>query len=188
MGKLMEWFEERRTEGLGALLSLAVVAAGLGILGYLGWRALGGGGSRSFNRRDLSALALVDADGATHRVADLRGKVVVLDFWATWCPPCRRSLPELAALQARQGDDYAVVPVSLDRGGFQDVTPFFQQNPQLQLSAMVPAEPAALDKQVGRIEGIPTTLILDREGRVAKALVGYAPGRLEQELRTALRP
>ena len=186
MADFRTWLEDRRTEGLGAGLSLLLVAAGLGALGWTGWRAFGGGAG-SFAKRDLSGLVLLDAEGATHRVADLRGKVVVLDFWATWCPPCRMSLPELAALQAKQGDAYAVVPVSLDRGGFQDVAPFLRENPQLNLTAMVPADPGRLEVQAGRIEGIPTTLILDRAGRVAKALVGYAPGRLERELDAELR-
>jgi thiol-disulfide isomerase/thioredoxin len=146
-----------------------------------------GQASSSFDGRKLEDVRLLDADGNTHRLGDLKGRVVVLDFWATWCPPCRMSLPELGALQSKQSDLYAVVPVSLDRGGFQDVLPFFKQNPHLGLFALVPADPGALAAKVGPIRGIPTTLILDRTGKVARSWAGYAPGRLEQELLAELK-
>ena len=178
------WLERRRVEGAGALPALLLIAAGVAILVWLAWRLMPG--HSSFTGRNLSALTLVDADGGRHTLAEYQGKVLVVDFWATWCPPCRMSLPELAALQAKQGDDYAVLPVSVDQRGFSDVTPFFQQNPQLHIDAMVPADPSALEAQVGRIEGIPTTLLVGRDGKVREALVGYSPGRLERELRAAL--
>ena len=188
MAALLEWLQERRSEGLGSVLSLLMIGAGLAGMVWLGWTLWPGHGSGSFDGRNLSALVLQDADGTSHRVGDLRGKVVVLDFWATWCPPCRLSLPEVAALQAGQGEDYAVLPVSLDRGGFRDVAPFLQQNPQLALAAVVPADLSALMAQVGRIEAIPTTLVVGRNGRVVKSWSGYSPGLLERELRAALRP
>lgn len=185
MSRFAEWLEERRTEGLGAGLSLLLI--GVGVAGLLWVLFFRGAGGASFEGRNLAELRLLDADGNTHRLGDLKGRVVVLDFWATWCPPCRMSLPEVAALQARQGDQYAVVPVSLDRGGFGDVAPFLKANPQLNLFAVVPKDPGALARQVGRISGIPTTLVVDRTGKVARAWTGYSPGRLEQELQAALK-
>jgi thiol-disulfide isomerase/thioredoxin len=187
MGQVREWLEDRRTEGLGAGLSLLLVGAALGGLGWIGWRALGGGSSSPAKGRNVADLRLVDAEGGALRLGDLGGKVLVLDFWATWCPPCRMSLPEVAALQARQDDRYAVLPVSLDRGGFQDVRPFLQANPQLALNAVVPSDPGALAAAVGEIRAIPTTMLVDRSGKVVQAWTGYTPGRLEQELQKVLR-
>ena len=188
MGSLGEWFEERRTEGLGKGLSLFLIAAGAFGLGALGVRACTGGGESgsSLVGKNVAGLTLKDAEGRVHTLGEFSGQVVVVDFWATWCPPCRMSLPELAALQNGQGASYAVVPVSVDRGGFSEVLPFFRQNPSMAVSAMIPADAANLARQVGAIRAIPTTLIVGRDGKVAKAWVGFSPGRLDRELKASL--
>ena len=183
-----EWFEERRTEGLGRGLSLFLVAAGAFGLGALGLRMFTGGGGSGSDRvgKNVAALTLRDRDGHVSTLGEYSGQVVVVDFWATWCPPCRMSLPELAALQKNQDTSYKVVPVSLDREGFAAVLPFFQQNPALAVTAMVPADASVLDRQVGAISAIPTTLIVGRDGKVARAWMGFSPGRLDQELKAEL--
>jgi thiol-disulfide isomerase/thioredoxin len=185
MASFGEWLEDKRTEGLGTGLSLLLIAAGVAGLGWLGLRAFSGGGDAGSAHvgRNVAGLVLRDAEGRTHTLGEFRGQVVVLDFWATWCPPCRMSLPELAALQTAQGPGYAVVPVSLDRGGFGAVTPFFAANPSLAVAAMVPTDLASMAKVVGEIHAIPTTLIVGRDGKVARAWVGFSPGRLDQELK-----
>ena len=183
-----EWLEERRTEGLGAGLSLLLVCTGGLGLGWLAVRAFSGGGDpgSAWVGRKVSSLALRDAEGRLRTVGEFRGQVVLLDFWATWCPPCRMSLPELAALQNSQGTAYTVVPVSLDREGFKAVQPFFREHPELALLAMVPADPAGMDRAVGPIRAIPTTLIVGRDGKVARAWAGFSQGRLAAELKAEL--
>ncbi|HJW08029.1 MAG TPA: TlpA disulfide reductase family protein [Holophagaceae bacterium] len=151
-----------------------------GALMFVGiWVRARGGASKG---QDLSAVAFVDARGAKHTVADYRGKVLLLDLWATWCPPCRRSLPELAKVQAATDGSYAVLPISIDDHGFADIEPFFQAHPELRLEAMVQADLGPLEP----VNIVPTTVLLDAQGRILSRWSGYAPGRAEQELKQAL--
>ena len=79
----VDWFQERRSEGLGTVLSLMVVAAGLAGLLWLGWHLWSRPGS-SFDGRNVSEVMLLDADGNSHRVGDLNGKVV--RSWSGYTP------------------------------------------------------------------------------------------------------
>ncbi len=86
---------------------------------------------------DVRAVAFLDAEGRRHSLAEYAGKVVVVDIWATWCPPCRASLPELAKLQAEADSRYAVLPISIDDGGFTDVNSYLNRYP-MQIKTFVP--------------------------------------------------
>jgi len=162
--------------GGGLLLAGVAVARGL----------FGGGGTGASAGTDVSRVAFRDAEGNRHTLADFKGRVVLVDVWATWCPPCRKSLPEVAELQKAGGDRYAVLAISVDRGGWGDVKPFLAQNPQLGLTAFVPDGPKALDA-FGEISVIPTTLVIDRRGRLVQRWSGYGEGMARQALDAALR-
>lgn len=144
------------------------------------------GGDGAAVGADVSTVAFRDAEGRRHTLADYRGKVVLVDVWATWCPPCRKSLPEVAELQKAAGETYAVLPISVDRGGWGDVSPFLAQNPQLGLQAFVPDGASGL-APFGEIGGIPTTLVIDRQGRVVKRWAGYGEGMAKRALEEALK-
>ncbi|HJU83479.1 MAG TPA: redoxin family protein [Holophagaceae bacterium] len=156
---------------------LLVGAAALVFVGV--WMRARGGGAVG---EDLSAVAYVDASGARHTLAEHRGKVVVVDVWATWCPPCRRSLPEIGRLQAQADAHYTVLALSIDDHGFDDIRPFFQAHPELKLDAVVPADLGPL----GPVNIVPTTVVLDPQGRVRARWSGYRPGLAEQALKAAL--
>ncbi len=149
-----------------------------------------GGGAKgpvpAASRKRVGHVEFLDASGARRSLAEFNGKVIVVDVWATWCPPCRASLPEVAALQKGGGERFVVLPISVDRGGWGDVRPFLEANPRLGLEAYLPAGPGALEP-FGEIRGIPTTLILDRHGRLRERWSGYSPGRTEKALEEALR-
>ena len=170
-------------------LSVAALLIGGGLL-LGGWalsRGMFGGGSDGASKgTDVSQVAYLEADGSRHTLADLKGKVVLVDVWATWCPPCRKSLPEVAELQKAGGERYVVLPISVDRGGWGDVNPFLAQNPQLALTAYLPDGGKALDP-FGEIQGIPTTLIIDREGKLVKRWSGYGEGMAKRALEEALQ-
>lgn len=176
--------QEDRLRKLGALL---MVALGVGGLLWLVLKPLPGTsrGPGAAAGTSVAEVQVVDDSGAVHRLADYRGKVLVVDVWATWCPPCRRSLPEVAALQKAADDRYAVLAISVDEGGWSDVRSFLQANADLGLRALLPAGPRAL-APFGEIRGIPTTLLIDRDGRVITRWSGYDPGRAEAELKKAL--
>lgn len=136
---------------------------------------------------DVRSVAFLDAGGQRHTIAEYAGRVVVVDVWATWCPPCRASLPELAQLQAEAGGRYAVLPISVDDGGFKDVDAFLkgQPMPLKGLKAYVPADRKSLDS-FGPISGIPTTIIVDGDGKLRTRWSGYGAGRAASELKAAL--
>jgi thiol-disulfide isomerase/thioredoxin len=138
------------------------------------------------SRKLVGHLEFLDASGEKRSLTEFNGKVVIVDVWATWCPPCRASLPEVAALQKRGGENFVVLPISVDRGGWQEVKPFLAANPQLGLEAYLPASPDAL-APVGGIRSIPTTLVVDRHGRLRERWSGYYPGRAEKALTEALQ-
>ncbi|MDP2875662.1 MAG: TlpA disulfide reductase family protein [Holophaga sp.] len=149
-----------------------------------------GGGDKgpvaASSRKLVSQVRFVDAAGIQHSLGEFNGQVVVVDVWETWCPPCRASLPELAALQKRGGDKFVVLAISTDKGGWGDVKPFLNANAQMGLEAVLPAGAGALDA-FGPIKGIPTTLIIDRHGRLRERWSGYYPGRAEKALAEALK-
>lgn len=159
--------------------------AGLLFLGC-GFGAGDTGVIRASARKRVDQVEFLDISGAKRSLAEFNGKVVVVDVWATWCPPCRASLPEIAALQKGAGEHFAVLPISVDRGGWNDVKPFLEAHPELGIEAFLPAASAALDP-FGEIRGIPTTLVLDRHGRLRERWSGYTPGRAEKALEAALQ-
>lgn len=118
-------------------------------------------------------IAFTQADGKPLTLQALRGKIVVLNLWATWCTPCREEMPTLDALQGELGgENFEVVALSVDRDGLPVVEKFFQDIGVAHLATYLdergraPAQLAAL--------GLPTTLLLDREGREMARLVGIA--------------
>ena len=136
---------------------------------------------------DVRSVAFLDAEGRRHILAEYSGKVVVVDVWATWCPPCRASLPEIAAFQAAAQGRYVVLPISVDDSGFGAVNDFLnQQSGALKtMKAFVPANAGALDA-FGAIQGIPTTILIGADGKIRTRWSGYYAGRTESELKSVL--
>ncbi len=119
------------------------------------------------------AWELRSVEGRLVKSTEFQGKVVILDFWATWCPPCRKEIPGFVELQKEYRDKgLVVVGVSLDEGSPEAVKAFIGQfGINYPIVMGTPEVVAAF----GGVEGIPTTFILDRQGNIAGKHVGYAP-------------
>ena len=124
------------------------------------------------------AFTLATLDGDTIHSADLKGKVVVVNFWATWCLPCRLEMPSLEKLHERHaGDDLVVLGFDVDVGNDAGVRSFLAERG---ITYPVGRASVASRTAFGGIPGIPTTFIVDRSGRVRHKVVGYfAPPALE---------
>ncbi len=140
------------------------------------------GSSQRAAAPDFTVTAL---DGKAIRLSALKGKVVILDFWATWCPPCKAEIPHFIELQNAYGPKgLEIIGLSVDQEGPEVVRAFVRENGVNYAMAMAGPE---LVQLYGGIRGIPTTFLLDKEGRVAKKLVGYQDKQVfESQIRVLL--
>ena len=117
--------------------------------------------------------AFADLDGNRVRLTDFEGRVVLLNFWATWCAPCIREMPALDNLQAALGDRGLIVAaVSIDRGGAKVIRPFAKRLGLAHLGLYHDAK-GALFRAFG-VSGLPTTFLIDRDGGIVGVYVGPA--------------
>lgn len=117
-------------------------------------------------------FALPGTDGKLVRLSNLRGKVVVLSFWATWCPPCRMELPHLDALNKKyQRKPVAVLGVNLDLQG-KELQNWLAKN-KLTFKAL--SDKSGKTASAYQVEGIPTLLVIDQKGTIRHRAVGFDP-------------
>jgi thiol-disulfide isomerase/thioredoxin len=123
--------------------------------------------------RPVADLRFGDEQGHDLTLADFRGRVVLLNVWATWCVPCREEMPTLDRLQARLGGkDFLVMALSIDRKGVEAVRDFYKEVGVEKLAIYV--DPSGKGAHVLAIPGVPTTLLIDREGREIARKMGAA--------------
>jgi thiol-disulfide isomerase/thioredoxin len=130
-------------------------------------------------RRDVGHLVLVDGKGREHRLSEWKGRVLLVNFWATWCFPCRKEMPEIAALQeAFPRKDFLVIAASEDKKGYQ-----WAREGLVELKAdnlhLLMDEGARALRALGE-RGLPTTILVDRKGRLAAKLIGPAEWNSEE--------
>jgi len=121
--------------------------------------------------KEAPDFTLPDLDGKPFKFSDLKGKVIILDFWATWCPPCRTEIPHFKSLYSQyKGDGLEVIGIALDQGGANVVRPFAED---FQINYPILIGNQRVTEDYGGIRGIPTTFIIDRQGRIVEKFVGY---------------
>lgn len=140
-------------------------------------RALASDGIGKFSAlkepRPAPKLEFLDANEAKIGLENFRGKVVVMNLWATWCAPCREEMPSLDKLQARLGGpDMEVVAVSVDRAGLTKSKAFLDDIGAKSLALY--ADPSMKILRLLGVPGLPATIVFDREGRELGRLLGTA--------------
>ena len=136
------------------------------------------------------AISLNDLNGKSHALADWRGKVVLVNFWATWCPPCREEVPLLVKMQAKYAaQGLQIVGIATDEQSEQDVRSFVKKmvvNYPILMSDNQSAE--IVNAFGGNFIGLPETIVLNRDGSVFKTHTGeLEPKEAEDLVLTALK-
>ena len=127
------------------------------------------------DRRAAPDFALKDANGNTLRLSDYKGKVVILDFWATWCGPCKVEIPWFIQFEQQYKDKgFAVLGISMDEDGWSAVKPFIEEH---KMNYRVALGNDQVSELYGGLDSLPTTLLVDRTGRIAKVHIGLETGR-----------
>ena len=126
-------------------------------------------------------VVMHDLDGRQLTLGDLRGRVVLVNFWATWCQPCRQEIPDLVKLQDRYADYLQVIGVSMDEGGVDVVRAFADE---FAVNYPVVMATPELTTRFPGVFALPTTFVVDTEGRMAQTHVGLVHASvIEQETR-----
>lgn len=159
-----------------AWIIIPIVVLGVGI-----WYSASGSSSAPLDNSIVSTkkvqapkFTLTDLEGKSLSLADYRGKVVILDFWASWCPPCKREIPDFITLQKEyESRGLQIIGVGLDEQ--ENIASFARENG---INYPVVIGNDEIVKLYGGISGIPTTFIIDKEGNVTDRFEGFTEKRV----------
>ncbi|WP_407673315.1 TlpA family protein disulfide reductase [Paracoccus caeni] len=159
------------------LYTALVFCANTALAGEVDWQAAKDGGLDKLvvtnDAPPVAETTFTDPKDGTHTLADYKGQVVLVNFWATWCAPCREEMPSLDELQAELGgDDFQVVPIATGRNSVENIDRFFQETGVENLPVLLDPR-QQLARQMG-VVGLPVTIILDRDGNEVARLMGDA--------------
>ncbi|MEQ1947063.1 MAG: TlpA disulfide reductase family protein [Bryobacteraceae bacterium] len=121
-------------------------------------------------RKPAPDFALKDVNGSPVKLSDYKGKVVLLNFWATWCGPCKLEIPWFMEFEQKYKDrDFAVLGVSFDDDGWKSVKPYITEH-KLNYRVMIGSE--EIGQLYGNVDALPTSFVIDRQGRIAAEHTG----------------
>ncbi len=127
-------------------------------------------GTTSVSAQEAPDFTLTDLNGQKVSLSDFKGKVIIVDFWATWCGPCKMEIPSFIKLQEDYKDEVVVLGVSLDQGGPRVVIPFARK---MNINYPIVYGDGNVVQAYGGIRGIPTTFVIDKEFNIQRKYVGY---------------
>ena len=162
-------------------VALGFVVAAMGVAVRGGVR---GGLTPRSARKTAPGFTLTDAKGAKVRLSDYRGRVVLLDFWATWCHGCKTEIPWYMEFESKYKDKgLAVIGVSMDGDGWKSVKPFVAEK-KMNYAVVIGSDGLAKKYDV---TNMPVTLLIDRDGKIADSHAGVVDCVVwEQEIRQLL--
>ena len=127
---------------------------------------------------------VTDVDGKSVSTVQLRGKIIIVNFWATWCPPCRAEIPELIALQNKYKDQLEIIGVSMDDDASPAQVKAFAAKAGINYPIVMGAEIA---KEYGGVPALPTSFVVNKDGGIVQKHVGMLqPEEIETEVRALL--
>src|ERR1039457_3735390 len=133
------------------------------------------------DRKTAPEFTLKDSNGQTVHLADYKGKVVLLDFWATWCGPCKVEIPWFMEFEQQfKARGFAVLGVSMDEDGWTSVKPYIVKQ---KINYRILLGNDQVGDAYGGVESLPTTFVIDRDGRIAARHEGIEPSNGKDELR-----
>ncbi len=164
------------------LIAIAVASIVLGACSLPGGRSSIRAESE---RKQAPNFALKDSDGRVVQLSDYRGKVVLLNFWATWCGPCQMEIPWFIDFERTlKGQGLEVVGISMDDDGWKAVRPFVSQEG---INYRILLGDDSIAQLYGGVDSLPTSFMIDREGRIAAVHVGLvSKSRYEKDLNQLL--